>query len=148
MSKVIEIGICKNKGDEIFSVNSIKAIQGKGLVNDRKFKEGNNKKSQLTLIEVENINFYNDITGSNLAPLEFRRNIITQGIKLNELNGKDFFIGNIKVKAHDLCRPCKYLENLLKKNNIIKELILKSGLRCEILTSGEISVGDIIRVDD
>jgi len=148
MSKVIEIGICKNKGDEIFSVNSIKAIQGKGLVNDRKFKEDNNKKSQLTLIEVENINFYNDITGSNLAPLEFRRNIITQGIKLNELNGKDFFIGNIKVKAHDLCRPCKYLENLLKKNNIIKELILKSGLRCEILTSGEISVGDIIRVDD
>ena len=148
MSKIIEIGICKNKGDKIFSVNSIKAIQGKGLVNDRKFKEGNNKKSQLTLIEVENINFYNDISGSNLAPLEFRRNIITQGIKLNELNGKDFFIGNIKVKAHDLCRPCKYLENLLKKNNIIKELILKSGLRCEILTSGEISVGDIIRVDD
>ena len=148
MSKVIEIGICKNKGDEIFSVNSIKAIQGKGLVNDRKFKEDNNKKSQLTLIEVENINYYNDISGSNLAPLEFRRNIITQGIKLNELNGKDFFIGNIRVKAHDLCRPCKYLENLLKKNNIIKELILKSGLRCEILTSGEISVGDIIRVDD
>ena len=148
MSKVIKIGICKNKGDKIINVNTVKAVQGKGLVNDRKFKEDNNKKSQLTLIEVENINFYNGISGSNLAPLEFRRNIITQGIKLNELNGKDFFIGNIKVKAHDLCRPCKYLENLLKKNNIIKELILKSGLRCEILTSGEISVGDIIRVDD
>ena len=148
MGKVVEIGITNIKGNEIKNVNAVDAIEGKGLVNDRKFKEDNNKKSQLTLIEVENINFYNDITGSNLAPLEFRRNIITQGIKLNELNGKDFFIGNIKVKAHDLCRPCKYLENLLKKNNIIKELILKSGLRCEILTSGEISVGDIIRVDD
>ena len=144
MSKIIEIGICKNKGDKIFSVNSIKAIQGKGLVNDRKFKEGNNKKSQLTLIEVENINFYNDITVSNLAPLEFRRNIITQGIKLNELHGKDFFIGNLKVKAHDLCRPCKYLQEKLKQNNFIKEFIKKGGLRCEILTSGEINVGDII----
>ena len=148
MSKVIKIGICKKKGDKIFNVNTVKAVRGKGLVNDRKFKENNNKKSQLTLIEVENINFYNDISASNIKPLEFRRNIITEGIKLNELNGKDFFIGNVKLKAHDLCRPCKYLENLLKKNNIIKELILKSGLRCEILTSGEISVGDIIRADD
>ena len=148
MSKVIKIGICKNKGDKIVNVNTVKAIRGKGLVNDRKFKENNNKKSQLTLIELENINFYNDISTSNLKPLEFRRNIITEGIKLNELNGKDFFIGNVKLKAHDLCRPCIYFENLLKKNNIIKELILKSGLRCEILTSGEISVGDIIRADD
>ena len=130
MSKVIKIGICKNKGDKIVNVNTVKAIRGKGLVNDRKFKENN------------------DISASNVKPLEFRRNIITEGIKLNELNGKDFFIGNVKVKAHDLCHPCKYLENLLKKNNIIKEIILKSGLRCEILTSGEISVGDIIRVDD
>ena len=145
MSKVIKIGICKNKGDKIVNVNTVKAVQGKGLVNDRKFKEDNNKKSQLTLIELENINFYNDISASNVKPLEFRRNIITEGIKLNELNGKDFFIGNVKVKAHDLFRPCKYLENLLKKNNIIKELILKSGLRCEILTSGKISVGDIIK---
>ena len=56
MSKVIKIGICKNKGDKIVNVNTVKAVQGKGLVNDRKFKEDNNKKSQLTLIEVENIN--------------------------------------------------------------------------------------------
>ena len=61
MSKVIKIGICKNKGDKIVNVNTVKAVQGKGLVNDRKFKEDNNKKSQLTLIEVENINFYYDI---------------------------------------------------------------------------------------
>ena len=148
MANIFQIGITNQSKAKIQEVESVEAITGKGLVNDRKFKEDNNKKSQLTLIEIENINFYNGISGSNLAPLEFRRNIITQGIKLNELNGKDFFIGNIKVKAHDLCRPCKYLENLLKKNNIIKELILKSGLRCEILTSGEISVGDIIRVDD
>ena len=58
MSKVIKIGICKNKGDKIINVNTVKAVQGKGLVNDRKFKEDNNQKSQLTLIEVENINFY------------------------------------------------------------------------------------------
>ena len=148
MSKVIEIAISENSHGIMKNVDTVETVAGKGLVNDRKFKENNNKKSQLTLIEVENINFYNDISASNVKPLEFRRNIITEGIKLNELNGKDFFIGNIKVKAHDLCRPCKYLENLLKKNNIIKELILKSGLRCEILTSGEISVGDIIRVDD
>ena len=145
MSKVILIGISKNRGGSISNVKSVDAIKGKGLVGDRKFKENNDKKSQLTLIEIENINYYNKISGSTIPPINFRRNIITEGIKLNELVGKEFIIGVVRVKAHDLCRPCKYLEESLKQKNIVKEFLYKGGLRCEILADGKIFIGDIIK---
>ncbi len=129
-------------------MKSVDAIKGKGLKNDRKFKENNDKKNQLTLIESENINYYNKVSNSSINPLNFRRNIITEGVKLNNLVNKEFLIGDVKVKGHDLCRPCKYLEQLLDQKNLIKELILKGGLRCEILSTGKIFVNDIITYYD
>ena len=145
MSKVIKIGITKIKGAPIVNVNSIQVIKSKGIINDRKFRENNEKACQITLIEIENINYFNNISKTNISPLNFRRNIITENIKLNDLVEKEFFIGNVKLKAHDLCRPCKYLQDKLKKNNFVKEFLRKGGLRCEILTSGKINVGDIIK---
>ena len=145
MGKVLEIGIYKNKGDEIVKVNNVEAIKGKGLVNERHFKENNGKRCQVTLIEIENINHYNRITGTTIPAINFLRNIITEGIQLNELVGKEFFIGTVKVKAHDLCRPCKYLQESLHQKNIIKELLLTGGLRCEILSSGRIYINDQIK---
>ena len=148
MSKILEICIAKRKGDKPINVESIEASAGKGLVNDRNFKENNDKRKQVTLIEIENINYFNKISKSSIPSINFRRNIITQGVSLNNLKGKTFFIGNVKVKAHDLCRPCKYLQDLLEQKNFVKVLLNKSGLRCEILTDGKISIGDIIQHND
>tara|TARA_B100001245_G_C22556428_1_gene278013 strand:+ start:43 stop:483 length:441 start_codon:yes stop_codon:yes gene_type:complete len=145
MSKVIEIAISESSGKAMKNVGNVESIAGKGLVNDRHFKENNEKKYQITLIEIENINHYNQISGTSIPSKDFRRNIITEGIKLNELVGSKFFIGGVKVKAHDLCRPCKYLQESLNQKNIVKEFLLKGGLRCEILTNGKISVGDDIK---
>tara|TARA_Y100001970_G_C13736722_1_gene604183 strand:- start:144 stop:581 length:438 start_codon:yes stop_codon:yes gene_type:complete len=144
MGKVVEIGIADTKGNKIKRVNYIEALKGKGLKNDRKFKENNQKECQITLIEIENINYFNDISKTNIPSVDFRRNIITKNIRLNNLVGKEFSVGNVKLKAHDLCRPCKYLQDKLKQNNIIKEFLHKGGIRCEILSTGKISVGDII----
>tara|TARA_Y100000590_G_scaffold449487_1_gene587656 strand:+ start:620 stop:1060 length:441 start_codon:yes stop_codon:yes gene_type:complete len=145
MGEVVEIGIADSKGRQIQNVDKVEAVQGKGLINDRKFKEKNQKECQITLIEIENINYFNNISKTNIPPVDLRRNIITKNIRLNNLVGKEFFVGKIKLKAHDLCRPCKYLQDKLKQNNLVKEFITKGGLRCEILTSGEIKVGDIIK---
>ena len=133
MSKIIKIGIAQTKGSSIINVNSVEVIKGKGIVDDRNFSENNKKKHQITFVEIENINYFNNILKKNIIPLNFRRNIITENIRLNELVGKEFFVGNIKLKAHDLCRPCKYLQNKLKLNNFVKEFLHKGGLRCEIL---------------
>jgi len=147
MGKVLKIGISKNIGSEIQiqSLNEVEAIAGKGLINDKHFKDGNEVRCQITLIEIENINYYNRISNTTIPAISFRRNIITEGIKLNELVGKEFIIGEVRVKAHDLCRPCKYLEESLKQKNIVKEFLLKGGLRCEILADGKIFIGDIIK---
>ena len=146
MPKVIEIAISESSGKTMKSVDSVESIAGKGLLNDRHFKENNEKKSQITLIEIENINHYNQISGTSISSKDFRRNIITKGIKLNELVGSEFFIGEVKVKAHDLCRPCKYLQESLNQTNLVKEFLQKGGLRCEILTNGKIFVGDEVKV--
>ena len=148
MSKVLEIGIAEKTGSKMLNVSSVEALSGKGLLNDRKFMNNNNNKSQLTLIEIENINYVNKILVSKIPAINFRRNIITQGVNLNDLNGKEFFVGPVKVKAHDLCRPCKYLQQLLNQKDLMKELLFKGGLRCEILIDGKISIGDIIKIHD
>ena len=145
MSKVIGIAISENPKGAIRSVNNVKAIAGKGLVNEYHFKNNNDKRCQITLIEIENINYYNHKYGVSIPSIDFRRNIITEGIQLNELVGSEFSIGKVKVKAHDLCRPCKYLQESLKQKNIIREFLQKGGLRCEILTDGEIFVDDKIK---
>ena len=121
-------------------------IAGKGILNDRHFKADNEKKSQATLIEIENINYYNQISKTSIPAKDFRRNIITEGVELNKLVGSEFFIGEVKVKGHDLCRPCKYLQEFLNQKNLVKELLRKGGLRCEILNSGKISIGDEIKL--
>ena len=144
MSKIIKIGITQTKGSSIINVNSAEVIKGKGIVNDRKFIENNQKERQITLVEIENINYFNNISKTNIPPLNFRRNIVTKNVKLNDLIGKEFFVGNIKLKAHDLCRPCKYLQDSLTQENLIKEMMRKAGLRCEILTDGKIFVGNEI----
>ena len=147
MGKVHKIGISKNIGSEIQiqSLNEVEAIAGKGLINDKHFKDGNEVRCQITLIEIENINYYNRISNTTIPAISFRRNIITEDIELNELVGKEFIIGEVRVKAHDLCRPCKYLEESLKQKNIVKEFLYKGGLRCEILADGKIFIGDIIK---
>ena len=144
MGKVLEIGISENKSSKIVSVNEVEAIKGKGLIGEKHFKEDNKKRSQITLIEIENINYYNKITGTKIPAIKFLRNIVTEGMRLNVLVGKEFFIGKVKVKAHDLCRPCKSLQEFLQQKNTVKELLYTGGLRCEILSSGKIFINDQI----
>jgi len=148
MSKVILLGISSLKGGSIIEMKSVDAVKGKGLLNDRKMKENNDKKCHLTLIEIENINYYNKVSNSSIKPLNFRRNIVTEGIELNKLINREFSIGTVKVKGHDLCYPCKYLQAFLGQKNLVKELIKKGGLRCEILSTGKIFLNDIIKIYD
>ena len=144
MAQVLKIGIAKNNSQVIQEVKEINLASGKGIVGDRHFNEHNDPYNQLTLIESENIDYYNKEFQLNIPYLSFRRNIVTKGIKLNDLIDKKILIGQIKVKGINLCKPCKHLEQTLEQNNIIKEFLRKGGLRCEILNSGKISINDKI----
>ena len=146
MSVVFEIGITEKNNQEIEKKETIEVVALKGIVGDRYFHDFNGDREQITLIESENIDYYNNTFNTKFTYVEFRRNIITKNIKLNDLVGKTIQVGNIKLKVNDLCRPCKDLQQRLGKSNIIKEFLRRGGLRCEILSSGTINVGDKITV--
>ena len=148
MSKVFKLGITSTNNRKIEEVDSIDVLANKGIVGDRHFDDYNDPYNQLSLIEAENIDYYNLKYGLNIPYIDFRRNIITKEIKLNDLIGKKIQIGDVKVEGIDLCRPCKHLSEILNQNNIIKEFIRKGGLRCQILNSSKIKVGDKIKVLD
>ena len=145
MSEVSKICITNKSTEEMQDVNTVKVIASKGIVNDRYFNENNDQALQITLIESENIDYYNQISETNIPYISFRRNIITKGIQLNDLVGKEILIGNVKIKGHRLCAPCRYLQEMLKQKNLVKKLLNRGGLRCEILTDGIISVNDPIK---
>ena len=146
MSKVLKLGIVSDNNKKINEVKSIEVLTNKGIIGDRHFKDYNDPFCQLSLIESENIDYYNTKYGLNIEYLDFRRNIVTQGIRLNDLVGKKFFIGNVKLEGIDLCLPCRHLTEILGQDNILKEFLRKGGLRCEILSSSTIKIGDKIKV--
>tara|TARA_B100001063_G_C16743352_1_gene546057 strand:- start:1060 stop:1506 length:447 start_codon:yes stop_codon:yes gene_type:complete len=146
MSKVFKLGISEKNNQKIKEIQSIEVVMNQGIVGDRHFKEFNDPYCQLTIIESENVDYYNYKYGLDIPYINFRRNIITKGIQLNGLIGKEILIGNVKVKGIDLCRPCKHLTEMLNQNNIIKEFLRRGGLRCQILTSSKIDIGDEIKV--
>ena len=146
MSEVSKICITNKSAEEMQEVNTVEVIASKGIVNDRYFNENNDQALQITLIESENIDYYNNKFKTSYSYIDFRRNVVTQGIQLQELVGKKLLIGNVEVQGHDLCRPCKHLEETLKGQDIIKEFLRRGGLRCEIIKSGNVNIGDEIKV--
>lgn len=124
----------------------VEAIADCGLVGDR-YAERKNRRSadyQVTLIEIENIEAFNQSTGLLLTADAPRRNLVTKGIRLNNLCGKQFTVGTTLLEGLELCEPCR----LFAKRTDPQVLTLfkgKGGLRARVVTGGLITVGDEIR---
>ena len=148
MAEVFKLGIAANNTQPIKEVNSIEVLANKGIVGDRHFHDFNDPFSQISLIESENIDEYNIKFGLNIPYINFRRNVVTKGIQLNDLIGKKLKVGNVELEGIELCRPCKHLTEMLNQKNVLKEFMRKGGLRCQILSSSEITIGDKINLLD
>jgi len=128
------------------AVNEAHAIPGVGLEGDRyALRVGTFSKPlpdrELTLIEAEAIEALKREYDMELPPGEARRNLVTRGVALNHLVGRDFQIGDVKVRGIRLCEPCEHLQRLTGRE-VIKGLAHRGGLRAQILTPGTIRVGD------
>ena len=146
ISKVFKIGICKKNSQKIDEISEIEVLSGKGVLGDRHFHDYNDYKGQITLIEKENIDYYNNKYKTEISYIDFRRNIVTEGVELNNLIKKEIEIGTVKIFPYELCRPCLHLEQMVNGKDIIKEFLRRGGLRCEVLVSGKIKIGDKIRI--
>ena len=146
MGKIEAINITNISEEGTFYVNQAILEKGKGIVNDRYYGNCKEKKEQVTLINLEEINNFNSRIKQNIDAKNFRRNIIISGINLSKLINKKIKINEVTLKVHEICQPCKYLQDRLEIPGLIKMLVNKSGVRAEILTSGIISVGDVIKI--
>ena len=99
MSEVLKLGITQFNNKKIKEVETIDVLANKGVVGDRHFDEYNDPYCQLSLIESENIDYFNSKYGLNIPYIDFRRNVITKGVKLNKLIGKKIQIGKVKGQS-------------------------------------------------
>jgi MOSC domain-containing protein YiiM len=62
---------------------------------------------------------------------------------LNHLVGREFHVGDVKIRGIRLCEPCDHLQRLTGAS-VIKGLLHRGGLRAQILSKGRIRVGDVV----
>ena len=134
MIEAIHIG--PEEAGELSSVESVRAVAGQGLEGDRNFSPQGAKPGQaLTLVEAENVE---DVRLSEGAT---RRQLTTRGVRLNDLVGKTFRVGEVECYGVELCEPCLHLQSMTRPG-IIEDLLHRGGLNADILTDGVIRVGD------
>ena len=121
-------------------VDSVAAIAGQGLKGDRQFFErGAEPGDALTLIEAE------ALENVGLTGTQSRRQVVVRGVRLNDLVGKRFRVGDVECVGVKLCEPCLHLQQMTRPG-IIKDLIHRGGLNADILIDGQISVGDQLSI--
>jgi MOSC domain-containing protein YiiM len=139
---VVAIFIGAKRLQPMKEVSEIGAIAGEGLEGDRYSRSGVASK-QITLIESEALDAAARDYGFEIRAQESRRNVLTRGMALNHLVGREFLVGEVRLRGLKLCEPCTHLEGLTGKE-MIKALRHRGGLRAEILAGGTIRSGDII----
>jgi len=136
-------------------VESVIAVPGRGLVGDRYYEgKGSFNRSNLSqtgrevsIIAFEALTECNARIGSGLDFLDLRRNLVISGFDAEAIGQRAFWIGEVRFKINRTAPPCRYLARLLEID-IMEGLKYIGGYRADILTGGEIRVGDEIRFSE
>ncbi len=129
-------------------VESVCALAGRGLEGNRYFFDRQAPRgAALTLIAAEAVEAMEREHGISLEARATRRNVVTRGIDVNELVGKRFRVGDVECEGVELCEPCAHLQSMTKVG-VIKGLAHRGGLNADILSDGEINVGDVVVAGD
>lgn len=150
---IYSIYIAQEHGGRQQFVTDVELIAGCGITGDRNYGESESPGQNITFIELEETENFNQMFSQNISIFAPRRNVITKGVRLNPLVGVDFYIGNIKFRGIEFCEPCVTLGELLEnetisKVEVIKAFIKRAGLRADVLSSGKLSVGMEFKVHE
>ena len=145
------IYIARVSGGPMSGHQSASLKAGKGIEGDRYFSPRGRSLSnhrgvpdfEVTLIESEVIDAFNRDYGCSFHESAFRRNLVTTGVRLNELEGTSFKVNGIELFGVRLCEPCASLQRRLAVK-ILPELIGKGGLRARVLGSGIVSMNSLV----
>jgi nucleoside-diphosphate-sugar epimerase/MOSC domain-containing protein YiiM len=138
-ARVLHIFVARRKGEPVQEVERVEALPGRGLEGDRYWaKKSRRPADEVTLIEIEQIEAFTRDTGLTFEPGAPRRNLVTRGVRLNDLLGKQFAVGEALLEGLELCEPCR----LFQRNTHASALEYfegKAGLRARIVRGGWIS---------
>jgi MOSC domain-containing protein YiiM len=133
------------------AVVSAVAVTGRGLEGDR-YCLGKGALSRwpsaaraVTFIEAEVIESIRESHAIDLSDGRSRRNVVTRGVRLDDLKGRVFRIGSAVFKGAQRCQPCLYLERLTQPG-AYEALKARGGLRAEVIEGGTFGAGDAIIV--
>ncbi|HEY8776232.1 MAG TPA: MOSC domain-containing protein [Gaiellaceae bacterium] len=144
MSGQVEaIFVAAESGELPTPVERVRALAGRGLEGNRYFWADGDAPpgGGVTLIAAEAMAAVANDGDVSIEPAATRRNVLTRGIDVNDLVGKRFRIGDVECEGVELCEPCSHLESMTQPG-VIKAFVHRGGLNADILSDGEIAVGD------
>jgi len=148
---VVSLHICPRAAESMTPVAAVQAVPGKGLEHDRyhdrkgTYSVQHNPDREVTLIEAEAVEALRRDYEVEFDAGESRRNIVTRGVALNHLVGREFRVGEVALRGIRLCEPCGHLERVTGRR-VREGLVHRGGLRARILTAGTIRTGDAIEL--
>jgi MOSC domain-containing protein YiiM len=148
---LVAIHLADREAGPMRAVEAVLATAGVGLAGDRYARpaaphEDDGEVREVTLVEEEQIAWLASETGIELEPGATRRNLTTRGIRLNELVGRTFRVGAVRIEGVELCEPCAHMQEMIGRP-VLRPLVHRAGLRARLLDDGELHVGDPIVID-
>ncbi len=148
--RVEEIYVTSEGSAGMKRVAEIRAIEGCGLEGDR-YCEGTGYWTpfgdvcEVTLIEGENLDEIRSQTGLHVHNGEHRRNMITRGVRLEDLRGRRFRVGEAVLEYDRPRPPCKHVQDLTEPG-MTKALGRRGGICARVVEGGTIRASDAIEV--
>ncbi len=121
----------------------MKCRAGFGLEGDRFYGYRPDYKGQVTFFSWETLLAARENFGlPALAPSVFRRNVVVEGIDLDQLLARRFTLGGVEFEGTGEARPCHWM-NAVVAPGAEDWLMGRGGLRAKVLTDGKLSVGPV-----
>lgn len=149
--RVERIFIAAASGGAQIDQERVEVAAGAGIEGDRNFDRHEEPGQNITLIEAEEIESFLDEHGRTQDLSVTHRNLVTRGVRLNELVGREFLVGDLRLRGVELCEPCLGLGTALASAElpaamVVKRFLHRAGLRADVISSGVIARGARIEV--
>ena len=130
--KILALYTASESRGPVTSQPAVQLRAGCGIVGDRHYRRNAQPAEQITLIESEAIAAFNRDYQQQVEPHTLRRNVLTEGVDLNALEGREFLLGDIRLRGIELCEPCSVVGKLLAGDltppQVVKALLGRGGL--------------------
>lgn len=125
-------------GHPMVELERVECVAGQGLRGDRFFDFKENYKGQITFFALEVFQRLQAELGLDQfqTAANTRRNVITRGVDLPALIGREFEIQGVRFAGTEECRPCYWMNSAFRDERAESWLKGNGGLRARILSCG------------